>query len=334
MTGGLNDLAAALGFEPFAPATPPTPSFSTIVRTQGHRPTSLTHALGCLRDQTHTDHETVLAVHNPDPATADQVEAAIPDRIRPPGLRIIAVTDGGRSRPLNEALAVATGDYVCFLDDDDLVTPDWLSAFARAATDAPGTMVRSVTLSQAWATDGTGEPVRATGPVEQRYPPVFDLLAHLSRNETPLCSVALPRPALERFGIQFAEELPVYEDWDVIMRVAMWCGVTSIPDETAVYRHLDDGNAASVVDEAVWHEAHTAVLDRLSDLPLLLPTGDARRVASGHFAPGEGSTLQAQVDAARADYLAVTRSPLRFARAFGGRIQGALANRLGARRRG
>jgi len=334
MTGGLNDLAAAIGLDPIAPTTPPHPSFTTIVRTQGRRPNSLAEALRCLREQTHTDHETVLAVHDPDRQAVEKVEAQLPDDVRPPGLRLLPVTEGGRSRPLNAALEAATGDYVCILDDDDLVTPDWLAAFARAATDAPGTMIRSVALVQSWTSDGSVEPVRATGPLERVYPPVFDLLAHFSRNETPICSVALPRLAMERFGIRFSEALPVYEDWDVIMRVAMWCGVTSIADETAIYRRVDHGNADTEFDAAIWHETHTVVLDRLSDLPLLLPVGDARRVASGHFAPGEGSTLQAEIDEARADYLAVTRSPLRFARAFGGRIRGALASRLSARRRG
>jgi len=50
----------------------------------------------------------------------------------PPSLRTLKVEGGGRARPLNAGLEAATGDYVCFLDDDDLVTPDWLAAFARS----------------------------------------------------------------------------------------------------------------------------------------------------------------------------------------------------------
>jgi len=328
MTGGLNEFAASLGLEPLVPTTPARPRFSTIVRTQGRRPDSLADALASIAAQTWDDHETLLLVHHPDPETATAVDTGLSDEVRPPGLRVIPVTEGGRSRPLNVGLTEATGDYVCVLDDDDYVTDAWLAEFATAAAGAPGTMIRAVALSEPWTTEGGYQPVRVTGPRSKLHADTFDLLAHFSHNETPLCSVALPLAAMRRFDITFAEDLPVFEDWDLFMRLAPVCGVTSIDAETSIYRRVDHGNADSEVDERVWHETHARVIERLSARPFIIPVGDGRRVASAHFIPGQGSRWEQDFLRRDADYRTLTRSPLRFVRAFSARIAGAVAHRL------
>ncbi|MEM9200848.1 MAG: glycosyltransferase [Actinomycetota bacterium] len=334
MTGGLNELASSLGIDPLVPTTPSEPSFTTIVRTQGRRAGSLAEALASIRAQTYPNHDTVLVVHDADPAVATAVDDALPDSARPGGLQVITAAGGGRSRPLNVGLAAATGDYVCFLDDDDLVTEHWLQAFAEAAATTPGSMIRAVTLSQQWTTDGGEQPVRATGPIERPFAPRFDLLAHVSHNETPLCSVALPRAAMAAFGIAFDEALPVFEDWELFMRVAQLCGVTSIDAETSLYRRLDEGNASETVDESIWHETHGRVIDRLSARPVIVPQGDARRIASAHFVPDAGSrhdadlaVLRAEHDALHAEFDRLTRSPIRMARAFLSQVRRAVRRR-------
>lgn len=331
MTGGLNELAASLGIDPLVPTTPPSPRFTTLVRTQGRRPDSLAEALTSIAAQTYRDHETLLLVHDPDPATAERVTAELPDTATPPDLRVLAVTDGDRSRPLNVGIGEASGDYACFLDDDDLVTDSWLAEFAAAATAAPGTMIRAIALSEPWSSDGGFQPVRPIGPRSREHADVFDLLAHLSHNETPLCSVALPIEAMRRFDLSFDEELPVYEDWDLFMRVAQICGVTSIDAETSIYRRLDHGNADTEVDEQVWHDTHGRVIDRLSSRPVLVPIGDARRIASAHFIPGTGSRWENDFVRTSGEIDALTRSPVRFGRAFAGRLAQAIRNRLSSR---
>ena len=159
--------------------------------------------------------------------------------------RVLSVRGGGRSRPLNVGLDAAQGDFVCFLDDDDLARPNWFGAFAAAAREAPTTVIRAVTETQEWTTDGSAEPSRPTGSIETPFAPTFDLLAHMSGNSTPICSIAVPRASIERFGARFDESLSVFEDWEFLVRVAMLVGVTSIPEATTLYRRLDRGNAHS-----------------------------------------------------------------------------------------
>ncbi|MEM7140389.1 MAG: glycosyltransferase family A protein [Actinomycetota bacterium] len=304
------------------PAITPA-TFTVIVRTQGRRPNSLPEALDSIAAQTHAGVDSVVVVHG-DADLADEVRAAIGVR---PDVSVHHTQDEGRGAPLNAGLRAATGDYVCFLDDDDLAEPTWIEHTAAAAKAAPGTIVRSVTGSQDWQTDGTGEPVRAVGAVEFPFPDTFDLLAHMSRNETPICTVAYPREALAALDLWFDETLAVYEDWELLVRAAMLLGVTSITAVTTLYRRLDHGNADTAATVAEWDRAHAQVIDRLSATPVVLPAGDARRLAGTHFEPGRRSRHERELDELRAEMDQLTRSPLRLARAFGGRVAQAVRNR-------
>ena len=145
--------------------------FSVIVRTQGRRPTSLIAALESIAEQGHAAHQVLVLVHEPDASVADRVRAELEHAGLDLPLEVIGVPDGGRSRPLNVGLDSASGDYVCFLDDDDLALPDWLGAFDRAIQSAPGTTPRARTGVQPWATDGGEEPFVPSGESRNPSPP-------------------------------------------------------------------------------------------------------------------------------------------------------------------
>lgn len=302
--------------------------FSVIVRTQGRRPNSLTEALSSLAEQTHAPHQVLVIVHEPDAEVAPRVEQKIAAADLPLPVEVVAVADGGRSRPLNAGLGHATGDYVCFLDDDDLALPDWLGAFDRAIQASPGTTPRARTGVQPWSTDGGEEPVRAEGRVEEPFAAEFDLLGHCSQNQTPICSVAFPRHVLDHFGFRFAEDLPVFEDWEFLMRVAPVTGVTSINAQTSLYRRLDHGNADTAEDQAVWQHTHAVVVARIAERPLLVPVGDAQRIATAHFEIGAGSRHETELADAYADIDQLTRSPLHWGTRFARRVGGAIRSRI------
>ena len=330
MTTPLDQLLASIGDREETTGSDGPLEFAVIVRTQGRRPRSLAEAMASLAAQSYQHFEAVVTVHSDNPGAESDMKASLEKASLPARWRTVAVSNGGRAQPLNVGIDVAAeagSDYICFLDDDDLATPDWLQAFASGAESAPGQIIRAVTLSQAWTTDGGAEPVREAGPVERPFAASFDFLAHLSRNETPICSLALPVSALLRFNTRFDDSLPVLEDWDLLMRLAMLVGVHSIPDETSLYRRLDAGNADSAEDLATWEATHTRVLDGLSAAPLLLPPGSARRVASAHFEPGSGSRHDRELQETAAELRAVTRSPIKWAAAFGRRVRHAVGNR-------
>lgn len=330
MTTPLEDLLLAYGCGPVLPAPPEHVTFTVIVRTQGTRPGSLREALDSLATQTFPGFDVVVAVHGTD-EVADQVRAGIDERLAD-RLRVVAVSGDGRSRPLNSGLDHVTGSHFCFLDDDDLARPDWLRSFADAAADSPGAIIRAVTETQAWTTDGGVEPVRAVGAIERPFPDRFDLLAHMSLNLTPICALAYPRVVIDPLGLRFCDDLPVYEDWDFLMRAAMAVGVVSVPQATSLYRRLDAGNADSVASVPTWERAHAMVIDRLSAQPVLLPAGDARRLAGTHFVTEGRSRHEADLAAAEARLDRLTRSPRQWAQAFAARASAAVRHRRATRR--
>ena len=319
MSSPLDELLTSLGLGPvlFRPSGEPT--LTAVVRTEGSRPDSLAEALASIAAQTRHPAETLVMVHSAgagrDDGRADRVGEALGGSgvDLPPHWRTIAVEGGGRSRPLNAALDAAAGDYVVFLDDDDLAMPTWIEAFARAAAESPGAVIRSVCLTQEWTTDGGNQPVRPIGESERPFADRFDLLAHLGHNETPICSVALPRPVLDQLGLRFDETLPVFEDWELLVRTAMITGVVSIADETSLYRRLDGGNAFSAVDEATWHRTHAEVIARFRSRPVLLPAGSAHRLAAAHFDPDGSTEHQRRADAIESSpWWRLTAGPRRF----------------------
>ena len=272
--------------------TPPLPTFTAIVRTQGRRPRALLEAVGSLAAQTWTRFTVIVAVHEAAHVAAQvesDLDASAEADDAPADCRVLHVGAGGtRTKPLNAGLDAADGDYVCFLDDDDLAEPNWLAVFASGAADAPGQIIRARTARQPWLASGTGEPQTPAGPVEYVYPSTFDQLAHLSYSETPICSLALPRAALDGFGLRFDEELTVCEDWDLLVRASLVLGVHCMPEVTSLYRRSDGGNSETEAKQQDWHRNRTRVIEKLAGRPFVLDGPAARRLADAHFDYGGG----------------------------------------------
>lgn len=298
--GPLASLLRTLGVDPeqsdhlaaLVRPAPAEPTFTVVVRTQGRRRRSLMEALESLAAQTWTRFSTVVAVHA-DTAAAVSIEAGLEDAAAsgaaPADCSVLHVDEGGtRARPLNAGLDAADGDYVCFLDDDDLAEPNWLAVFAAGAAAAPGRIIRARTARQPWLTEGTAEPRTPAGPVEYVYPATFDPLAHFSYSETPICSLALPRAALDSLGLRFDEELTVCEDWDLLVRASQLLGVHCVDEVTSLYRRSDRENSETEAKRQDWFRNRARVIDKLARRPLVLDGSEAHRLADAHFEYGGG----------------------------------------------
>jgi glycosyltransferase involved in cell wall biosynthesis len=250
-----------------------------VVRTQGTRPETFRDALLCLQGQTLPDFEVLVAVHRATAEAQADVERAVAElpRAMRSRLRVLTVPDGGRARPLNEAFAVAHGRYVAVLDDDDVVFAPWVEAFADAAADAPGSVLRAVSMEQPiepaeWGGHRPG--LLVTGAMTQPYPQTFDLIDHMARNHTPFMAYAFPRALFRDLGLRFDETLDICEDWDFSLRAALLAGVTSVPSVTAVYRRWETGSSSySLHVAAEWRRTEQSILDKVDDEPHVFPAG-------------------------------------------------------------
>lgn len=255
------------------------PMFSVIMRTQGKRLAALREALLCLRGQTIQDFEIRLMVHRPSEDATEglldllhELPAELAERVH-----LTLVTDGGRSRPLNQGLECARGQYVVCLDDDDLVLAHWLETFQALASERPGSVLRAGAVSQ------TARPVTSprgveshwmSGPVVLEFPEEFEIIDHLHRNYTPLMAWAFPRTAHTDLGLRFDEDLHLCEDWDFALRALQYCGVAASPEITSIYRRWEGAeNSATLHQAHEWDEVRRSILDRMDAGPLLLPAG-------------------------------------------------------------
>jgi hypothetical protein len=116
-------------------------------------------------------------------------------------------------------------------------------------------------------------PVMA-GEIRAQYPERFNLLDHTVQNRTPLMAVAFPRQLFSELGLRFDESLPVCEDWDLLLRSALICGVADAPEATALYRRWDSGDSSLIMhSEREWIDAATSIQAKLDRSPLTLPPG-------------------------------------------------------------
>jgi hypothetical protein len=309
----LTDLSLPPGVPPEDPDG--APFLSVVVRTQGGtRMALLADALTCLAAQRDEDFEVLVAVHTagaePVAAVRDLVEGFEPSFAR--RVRVLHVIGGGRSRPLNEALAQARGRYLAFLDDDDVVTADWVERFHGGAASGGARIIRSGCVNQAVEVTSDGG-WRSLAAPEAPYDTTFDFVRHLALNQTPICSVAIPRAVLSTLGVRFDESMPVIEDWDLLMRVARYTGVLDVGGHTSIYHQWQEGSglgSRSVVAAQIWDATHWAALARYDRQPLLLPAGSVSRLleAMGGVPTKEAALLEAELAETRARLEAIETS--------------------------
>src|SRR5947209_1576391 len=94
---------------------------SVVIPTR-NRPEMLSAAIDSVLAQTFTDYEIVVVINGPDnAATPKTFEAAA-------GCRIVRIERAGIATALNAGIEAAQGEWIAFLDDDDLWEPKRLEA--------------------------------------------------------------------------------------------------------------------------------------------------------------------------------------------------------------
>ncbi|GAA1967314.1 glycosyltransferase [Amycolatopsis minnesotensis] len=276
---------------------------SVVVRTTGTRKQTLTEVLCCLAAQTDLDFEVVLVVHDLSKKDevrrlVDEFESNLSHRVR-----VIGCDGGGRGRPANLGLREATGDYVVFLDDDDLVTANWVEAIHRGAEAHPGMVVRGWAAEQnrRWAAREELADHAASGPLLPTYTTAFDLVGHIRQNRTPFHCFAFPR-ALVSLGFSFDETLTVCEDWHFLIRAASLCGVHDTGKLTSIYNRWSKDSSSHSVDSDEWNVMRSFIHVALDEQPLLLPPGSVRQLDKTLAAREED---QRTIGALRAELAAV-----------------------------
>ena len=196
------------------------PLVSIVVRTKD-RPDTLREALESIAAQTWRPLEAVVV--NDGGVPVEGVTAALEGRLT---LRRVEHPESrGRAAAANAGVRAARGDWVGFLDDDDLYLPQHVATVHGAAAAA-----------------GTAAAYAACRVVHPGAGPEGEVLAHPYdpellpvANFIPTCAVLIRREAILHAG-GFDEDLPFLEDWDLWIRLSRATDFAFTPEVTSVYR--------------------------------------------------------------------------------------------------
>jgi hypothetical protein len=244
-----------------APVDGAVPEVSVIVRSMA-RPT-LEAALASIAEQRGVRTEVLIV------AACGPSHPAVPNACGPHPMRLVR-RDGAllRAAAANAGLDAATGEWITFLDDDDLMLPDHLAGLRKAATEA----------AHARVITSNAKGVFADGHVEYVGQP-FCLAQLYERSFIHLSSALFARD-LVAAGCRFDESLEILEDWDFMLQLAQVATFAFVPLASFHWNADagDSGAAGGANHDAVkfaahrdriyakWQHAHDALVERTRPL--------------------------------------------------------------------
>jgi glycosyltransferase involved in cell wall biosynthesis len=213
----------------------------------------LDEALRSVLAQTYRDFETIVV----DDGSTDHTRAVIE---RYPGrIKFLYQENGGRSRAINAGIAMAEGEYIAFLDDDDIWLPRKLEFQADAlrrdrmvdVVYSPMYLFGGQTLDTTLFRNG----VRPWSEIS-----LEDLLEDDCIGNP---SVIMVRKAtLDRVGL-FDPSVYPCDDWDLLIRIALNGGRFHFIPEPLVKYRLHKNNTA----EYRMRAGYAAILNKLFEAP-------------------------------------------------------------------
>ena len=205
------------------------PRISVIVRTRD-RPRLLAEALASLAEGEYRRAEVVLVNDGGE-------SPSVPDGFPLPVVRVDLAQSRGRAGAADAGVAAATGDFVSFLDDDDLAAPEHLSTLAGLVSAAGVRVAYTDAAVGIYELDGDGWVCR-----ERRLPYSrdFDPDVLLLDNYIPFNTLLIERALFAAAG-PFDPSLPFFEDWDFLIRLAAVAPFHHLARVTCEYRHFRGG---------------------------------------------------------------------------------------------
>jgi glycosyltransferase involved in cell wall biosynthesis len=208
---------------PRAPAAAGGPAFSVVIATY-NRAGLVAEAVASVLAQRRGDFELIVV----DDGSTDDTFRRL-RRIRDRRLRALHIPHGGVAAARNAGLAVATADWVAFLDSDDLWKPDKLEREADFLVRHPHVGAVFSDLEKVDGRRFVPSFMRTTQVFSRRLGPAGAPELLLGPREMYLClleEVPIKTPALTvrrrllaRLG-GFDERWPSSEDWELLLRLA------------------------------------------------------------------------------------------------------------------
>ena len=235
-----------------------------------HKPASISVVIPCYRQarfldaciaslqaQTYPHWEAIIVDDGSPDETRDVAQRLMAGD---PRVRFVQQSNAGPSSARNLGLSLARGDWIQFLDGDDLLMPTKFERQLAVLRTAPRL---ALSYTDYWRGVEDDPFRRVSG---KRMPCRFtsgDPLFELARDWETAFSIPIHAPLVDaaffrQMGIRFDETLRNHEDWDVWMRVfGQASEIHFIADELAIYRTSAGSN--SLNKEQNWRGFRDAI---------------------------------------------------------------------------
>ena len=157
-----------------------------------------------------------------------------------PRLKVFSYPNAGLAATRNRGVSHASGEYISFIDADDLWTPDKLEAQFKALQANP-----QAAVAYSWTDwiDESGQFLRPGGHISVNGDVFATLLVRdfVESGSNPL----IRAEALAEVG-GFDESLPAVEDWDMWLRLAARYEFVCVPSPQILYRVSSSSMSSNV----------------------------------------------------------------------------------------
>ena len=223
------------------------PLVSVLIRSM-NLPT-LQNALDSVALQTYS-HIEVLIV-----AACGQTHSSVGEACGRFPMRLEFAPDGrplSRSCAANLALERAKGQWLIFLDDDDLFDPGHIAGLIQAVQEHSGT---SVVYTGVRLEDSEGQVIGIFN-----FP--YDQRRLLGSNYIPIHALLFSRDLIRESEANFDENMEVYEDWDFWLQLSRHTSFLHLNNISAVYRMLGNSGVGLTAKEALQEQGRVQLLDK------------------------------------------------------------------------
>lgn len=229
----------------------PIPVVTVIIPTY-NRPTYLREAIDSVIAQTFRDWELIIV----DDGSTDETPTVIAEYLRRDArIRMIHQPNVGPGSSRNVGLRDARGEFIAFLDDDDLWLPEKLEVQLEKYRCKPELGL----LYAQCRTERPGQPPK----VWPSQPGMNTLQRLININFIPTLTVMVRKRCLDQVG-EFDGRLRVSHDYDLWLRIAERFPFGCVPKVLARYR-LHDANISS--DSLVRYENHLILFEKVRIAP-------------------------------------------------------------------
>jgi len=228
------------------PQESPAPIFSVVIPAY-NAAAFIEETLASLASQTFRDFEVIVV----DDGSADDTKGVVDRYLAREGLRGCCIRQPNKriAAARNTGIHAAQGEWVAFLDHDDMFHPEKLAAVAEAVRAHPE--ARVITHHIAIKEDGRTLWVKEA---HNRGRDVYDSLLFKGNNLAPPTVTAFRSTLLELGGFRENAEFNTVEDYDMWLRLARACRFHVIDRVLADYRQDPRGASRHVERHHTNHE--------------------------------------------------------------------------------